>query len=123
MHTTHTATLADEKEKSASMAIHIPSNDERQMQRRTIQSDDKTHNRVRLEKGNVGPTLGVIQTESQKAAKNVVQSIRFIFLRPCGANKDRKNDDRKKYNMQHAQELDTWEINIKSSQSENTKYS
>ena len=37
----HTAQPADEKNNSASAAIHIPSNDERQMQFLKIQSDDK----------------------------------------------------------------------------------
>ena len=44
----HTAKPADEKEISASSAIHIPSNDERQKQMRKIQSDDKTQYRVRF---------------------------------------------------------------------------
>ena len=42
---------------AASIAIHIPSNDERQMQLRTIQSDDKTQysrEQVRSQKGNSG---------------------------------------------------------------------
>ena len=38
----HTATPAEARRNSASIAIHIPSNDERQMQLRKVQSDDKT---------------------------------------------------------------------------------
>ena len=70
----HTAKPADEKTNSASIAVHIPLNDERQMQLRTIQSDDKTQIRVRLhhlakkvrsQRETLGLTLGVIQTGSQ----------------------------------------------------------
>ena len=38
----HTGKLADETKHSASIPIHIPSNDERQVQIRKIQSDNKT---------------------------------------------------------------------------------
>ena len=44
----HTAKSADEKGNPASMAIHLQLNDERQLQLRKIQSDDKTQFRVRL---------------------------------------------------------------------------
>ena len=40
--------LAEERENSASIAVHIPSN-ERPMQVRKIQSDDRTQCRVRLQ--------------------------------------------------------------------------
>ena len=39
----HTAKSADEKNNSASIAIHIPSSDHRQMRLRKIQSDAKTN--------------------------------------------------------------------------------
>ena len=35
-------------EKSASIAVHVPANDERQMQLQKVLSDDKTHFRKRL---------------------------------------------------------------------------
>ena len=66
----HTAKPGDEKENPASIAIHIPSNDERRMELWKTQSDDKTQYRVRLrhladknvlERDKLGPTLGVIQ--------------------------------------------------------------
>ena len=44
----HTAKSGDEKKISASIAFHTPSNDERQMQLRKIQSDAKTQYRLRL---------------------------------------------------------------------------
>ena len=44
----NTAKPAAERNNSASIAIHIPSNEERQMQIRKNQSDDKTQYRVRL---------------------------------------------------------------------------
>ena len=44
----HTGKLADETKHSATIAIHIPSNDERQVQILKIQSEDKTQYRVRL---------------------------------------------------------------------------
>ena len=44
----HTAKSADEKGNPASMAIHLQLNDERQLQLRKIQSDDKNQFRVRL---------------------------------------------------------------------------
>ena len=56
---------------SGQKVIHIPSHDERQMQLRKIQSDDKTQYRVRLHHIankyvlKMGLTLGVIQTGSQ----------------------------------------------------------
>ena len=64
----HTATPADAKDNSASIAIHIPSNDERQMQLRQDPIPSKTSSsreQVRSQKGIWGPTLGVIQTGSQ----------------------------------------------------------
>ena len=70
----YTAQLAYERNKSSSIAIDIPSNDERQIQPRKNQSDDKTQYRVRrhhssnmyvLKRDNLGPTFGVIQTGSQ----------------------------------------------------------
>ena len=39
---THTAKSADEKNNSATVAIYIAGNDERQMQLQKVQSDDKT---------------------------------------------------------------------------------
>ena len=71
---THTAKTADEKRNSVSFASHTPSNDERLMQLRQIQSDDKTQFRVRLhhlanryvlKRETLGPTLGLSQTGSQ----------------------------------------------------------
>ena len=57
-----TAKLADEKGHSATIApSHIPPNDERQMQLREIQSDDK----YVLKREKLRPTLGVIQIRSQ----------------------------------------------------------
>ena len=44
----HTTTPADERKISAAVAIYIPARGERQMQKRKIQSDDKTQYRVRL---------------------------------------------------------------------------
>ena len=44
----HTTKLAVKKKNSASIATHIPSNDERQMQLRNIQSGNTTQYRVRL---------------------------------------------------------------------------
>ena len=68
----HSAKSADEKKKSATIAILIPPNDERQMQVQKVQSDDKTQFRVRLhhlanryalKRRNWRPTtLGVVQT-------------------------------------------------------------
>ena len=60
----HTAKSADEKGNPASMAIHLQSNDERQLQLRKIQSDDKTQFRVRLHHLEHKYVLGVIQTGS-----------------------------------------------------------
>ena len=70
----HTAKSADENRNSASVAIHIPANDGRQMQLQKAQSDDKIQFRVRLrhlatkyvlKKANLGPPLGVTQTGSE----------------------------------------------------------
>ena len=67
-------TKTQRKKKSATIANDIAAHDERQMQLRNIQSDDKTQFRVRLRhlankyvlKGEtLGPTLGVIQTGSE----------------------------------------------------------
>ena len=44
----HTAKLADAKKNSASIALHFPSNEERQMQLRKFRSNAKTQYRVRL---------------------------------------------------------------------------
>ena len=44
----HTANSADEKKISATIAIHIPANDKRQIPLRKIQSDDKTQFRMTL---------------------------------------------------------------------------
>ena len=43
-----TAASSDDKKNPASIEIHIPANDERQMQQHKIQSDDKTRHRVTL---------------------------------------------------------------------------
>ena len=48
MHTNTQVNLLMTRE-TASIAIHIPANDERQMQILKIQSDDKTQYRVRLD--------------------------------------------------------------------------
>ena len=45
---THIEICQTNKDKSATIAIYIPANDERQMQLRKIQSTDKTQFRVRL---------------------------------------------------------------------------
>ena len=58
--------LADEKRNSASMAIHIPSNDERQMKLVGYSVwQPSSRGQVRSEKENSGLTLGVIQPRSQ----------------------------------------------------------
>ena len=70
----------DDKKYAAIVAIHIPANDERQMQLQKVQSDVKTQYRVRVDhlrtanryvltREKLGPTLGVIQTGSHNQRK------------------------------------------------------
>ena len=77
VHTNTHKNLLMQRNIQHTIAIHIPSNDERRVQIRKIQSDDKTHTEwdfimsrtSTVSKEYLGRTLGVIQTGSPKSAK------------------------------------------------------